>query len=165
MNRISARAVPALALPLLVLSACSDKTDPADLPYGTVQQMMANEVQPAADVYWSAVKFESRLEADGTVVEEDFRPESDEEWARLAESARQLGQYGETLQSEAYAEGRGDDWMAFAKGLVDVSQKAEQAALAKDPDAVFEVGGTVYNVCSACHQMYPPAELADEEAS
>ena len=146
-------------LPLLALAACSSEPKPADLPYGTVQQMMANEVQPTADIYWAAVKFESRLEPDGSVVEEEFEPETDEEWAELAEAARKLQTLAAELQTEGYAEDRGEDWLVFAKGLDEVSKRAEQAALSKDPDAVFEVGGTVYNVCSACHQMYPPVQL------
>jgi hypothetical protein len=43
--------------------------------------------------------------------------------------------------------------------MQDVARLAEQAALDNSPDAVFEVGGTLYNVCTACHQSYPPAEL------
>ncbi|MEN7536842.1 hypothetical protein [Aurantiacibacter flavus] len=146
-------------LPLLTLAACSSEQEPADLAYGTVQQMMANEVQPTADVYWGAVRFESRLEPDGSVTEEEFEPKTDAEWEQVAEAARKLQSFAVELQTQGYAEGRGEDWLVFAKGLDDVSKKAEQAALDKDPDAVFEVGGTVYNVCSACHQMYPPAEL------
>ena len=146
-------------LPLLALAACSSEPEAADLPHGTVQQMMANEVQPTADIYWGAVRFESRLEADGSVVEEEFEPKTDEEWAKLAEAARKMQGFAKDLQSDGYAEDRGEDWLVFAKGLDEVSKKAEQAALDQNPDAVFEVGGTVYNVCSACHQMYPPAEL------
>ena len=146
-------------LPLLALAACSSEPEAADLPHGTVQQMMANEVQPTTDIYWGAVRFESRLEPDGSVVEEEFEPKTDADWAKLVEAARKLQGFAKDLQSEGYAKGRGDDWLVFANALDEVSKKAEQAALDQDPDAVFEVGGTVYNVCSACHQMYPPAEL------
>ena len=153
----AAIAILAVTLPL---AACGQDgpADPADLPYGTVQQMMAAHVQPTADTYWAAVKFESELMEDGTVEERDIRPETDEEWAKLGASARRLGELGKALAAPAYAAGRGEDWTAFANGLVEVSALAEQAALDKDPDAVFEVGGNVYNVCKACHQAYPPAE-------
>jgi hypothetical protein len=57
-----------------------------------------------------------------------------------------------------YAEERGEDWMDFARGMVQIGQRAEQAAIDKDVDAVFEVGGTLYNVCSGCHANYPPSE-------
>lgn len=48
--------------------------------------------------------------------------------------------------------------MLFANSLTEVSKRAEQAAVDKDVDKVFEVGGTVYAVCTACHQVYPPKE-------
>ena len=38
----------------------------------------------------------------------------------------------------------------------------EQAAADKDVDGVFEMGGTVYAVCTACHQVYPPADLPED---
>tara|TARA_A100001391_G_scaffold7621_6_gene4971 strand:+ start:55869 stop:56381 length:513 start_codon:yes stop_codon:yes gene_type:complete len=145
--------------PLLALAACSNEPTHADLPYGTVQQMMVNEVQPTAEIYWGAVKFESRLEPDGSVVEEEFEPKTEEEWTEVADAAHKLQDFAAELQTEGYANDRGEDWLVFADGLAKAAKQAEDAALAKDPDAVFEEGGTVYNVCSACHQMYPPAQL------
>ncbi|GAA0283113.1 hypothetical protein GCM10009127_25680 [Alteraurantiacibacter aestuarii] len=130
------------------------------MPLGTVQQMMANEVQPAADVYWGAVKFESLL-VDGEVVERDIKPETDEQWEEVRASAARLGELGGVLLTPAYSDGRGQDWLDYAQGLIDVSKQAEQAAIDQDPDAEFEVGGTIYNVCRACHQMYPPEELPE----
>ena len=151
------------ALPLVACSGGNADPDPADLPYGTVQQMMANEVQPTADTYWAAVKFESELMDDGTVEERDIRPETDADWEKTRAAAAHLGELGKALGSPAYSQGRGEDWTAFANGLVEVSALAEKAAVDKDPDAVFEVGGNVYNVCKACHQMYPPAEGVEGE--
>ena len=144
------------------LASCggSDAEAPA-APFGTAQQLMANEVQPTADIYWGAVKFESVLNDDGTVTERDIRPETDEEWAAIEASAVRMGELGEVLLTPAYADGRGEDWGDFARGLIEVSGQAAQAAADHDPDAVFEVGGTMYNVCRACHQMYPPEELPE----
>ena len=63
-------------------------------------------------------------------------------------------------------EGRGDDWVQISQSLAEAGKLAEQAADTKDPDKVFEVGGTLYSVCSGCHQVYPPAEgLAPETAA
>jgi hypothetical protein len=137
----------------MLLAACGGA---ADAPGKTVQQFMAEDVQPTADIYWGAVRFESVL-VDGQPVERDIRPETDEDWARVREAAAKLGEYGTELQRPGYAEGRGEDWMEFAQSLVEVSALAEQAAAQKDIDKVFEVGGTVYSVCKACHDVYPPA--------
>lgn len=131
-------------------------------PEVTVKDLMANEVQPTAEIYWQAVRFESEL-VDGKVVERDIRPTTDAEWEKVRQAAEDIGKFGELLQTDAYTEGRGADWKEFAKGLVDSAKLAEQAAVDKDTDKVFEVGYTVYSVCSACHQAYP-AESGPETA-
>lgn len=132
-----------------------------DLPYGPPQQLMAQQVEPAAQTYWQSVRFESRLMPDGSVRETDYRPDSDAEWEEVRAAAAHLGDMGRVLKSPAYADGRGPAWLTYAQGLVDASAQAEAAARARDPDAVFEVGGTVYAVCRACHQSYPPEELPE----
>ena len=144
----------------VLLGSCGESGPDAEaLPYGPVQQMMATEVQPTSEIFWNSMRFESEL-VDGEVVERDIKPESDEEWEKVRLSAQHLGELGKVLGGP-YAVGRGDDWKDFSDGLVEVAAKAEQAARDKDPDAVFEVGGTVYNVCKACHQMYPPEDMPE----
>lgn len=125
----------------------------AEKPAMTVQQLMAKEVQPTAEVYWNAVQFISDETGN-----HDIFPKDDAEWARVQAAAAKLGEHGKLLQTPGYTEGRGADWSEFAKGLVDVAALAEVAAKEKNTDKVFEVGGTMYNVCSACHQAYPPAQ-------
>lgn len=146
---------------LALLASCTQEL--AELPHGTPQQFMANEMQPTAEVYWNAVGAVSEL-VDGEPVFREFEPETDEEWAAVANSAVKLRELGEVLANPAYADGRGPAWLDFAQGLQDVSRLAEQAAIDKDTDAVFEVGGTLYNVCSACHQAFP-AEAAEPTAA
>ena len=121
-------------------------------PEKTVQQLMAEDVQPTAEIFWDSVQFISDETGD-----HDIKPETDADWKKTRDAATRIGELGALLQTPAYTEGRGEDWVEFSRSLVDVSKLAEQAADAKDPDKVFEVGGTVYNVCSACHQVYPPA--------
>ena len=138
--------------PLALLASCSQ--EPAALSHGTPQQFMANEVDPTAKAYWAEVGAVSEL-IDGEPVYREYQPETDAEWQALADSAVKLRELGAVLASPEYSEGRGPDWLDFAQGLQDVSRRAEQVALDHDPDAVLEVGGTIYNVCSACHQAYP----------
>ena len=130
-----------------LLGGCGQQ---AATPEKTVQQLMAQDVQPTAEIFWNSVQFISDETGD-----HDIRPETDADWQKTRDAATRLGEFGLLLQTPAYTEGRGEDWTQFAKSLVDVSKLAEQAADAKDPDKVFEVGGTIYNVCSACHQVYP----------
>jgi cytochrome c551/c552 len=42
----------------------------------------------------------------------------------------------------------------IAVGLTQAGKRAMAAAEARDPDALFEVGGEIYNVCVSCHQLY-----------
>lgn len=145
-------------LAVLALAGCNQAEEVP--PLGTAQQMMAQEMQPTAEVFWGAVGSASEL-VDGEPVFREWQPETDAEWEEVRASAQHLGELGEVLMTPAYAEGRGDDWVAYAQGLVDVSAEAQQAALAQDPAAIFEVGGTIYSVCSACHRMYPPEQLPE----
>lgn len=139
-----------------VLSGCN--AEPAQ-PEQTVQQLMATKVQPTAEVFWNSVQYISDEQG-----EHDIFPKTDADWKRTRDAATAMGKLGELLKTPGYAEGRGEDWIQIASSLVEVSKLAEQAADARDPDKVFQVGGTLYNVCSACHQVFPPAAGADAEA-
>ena len=132
-----------------LLGGCNQTQQPEE----TVQQLMANKVQPTSEVYWNAVQYIS----DETGSHE-IAPQTDADWERVRQAAVQLREYGQQLQTPAYTQGREENWTRFAQALVDVSARDEQAAANRDKDAVFEVGGTVYSVCSACHQAYPPQE-------
>ena len=156
--------VPKRALGLaaiLLLASCSE-AEP-DLPYGTVQLMMANEVQPTAEGYWDSVRYVSEL-VDGKAVYTEYEPKTEADWLKVEQSAAHLGELGEALKTPAYAEGRSEDWLVFAQGLVDVAKAAGDAAKTRDPEKVFETGGLIYNVCSACHQAFPPAALEPGES-
>lgn len=119
-------------------------------PSETVQQLMKNKVQPTAQFYWDAVRFVSDDEG-----EHDIKPTTDAEWEKVRKAAADLQDYGKLLQTDAYTTGRNPDWTKFSQALVEIGKQAEQAAVEKNPDKVFEVGGTMYNVCSACHMVYP----------
>ncbi len=148
----------ALIIPALALASCAD--EPAELPYGTAQQFMADEVQPTTEIFWQSVGSVSEL-VDGEPVFREWQPETDEEWEEVRLAAVRIGEFGEVLASPAYADGRGDDWLDYSQGLQDVAVLAEEAALSRDPEQVFAVSGTIYAVCTACHQMYPPADLPE----
>ena len=150
--------IAAIALAAL-LGACSQG---AEAPEKTVQQLMAQDVQPTAEIFWNSVQFISDETGD-----HDIKPETDADWAKTKASAVRLGELAALLRSPGYTEGRGEDWTTFANSLTEVAKLAEQAADAKDPDKIFEVGGTIYNVCSACHQVYPATTgpEAEEQAA
>lgn len=126
-----------------------------------VQKLMADEVQPTAEVYWNSAGYV--IDESGEV---DLTPTTEEGWAATLESTRKLQRLGELLQTPEYAEGRGEDWTEFSQSLVEISKRAEQTALDRDSDAIFEVGGIIYRVCQSCHQAYPasqPEDLGQED--
>jgi len=144
---------PPLALLTMALLASCNQAAPADtaVKAHTIKQLMATVVQPQADIFWGAA---------GSVTDEtgthDLRPTTDERWLATVSAAATLTEMGNLLMTPQYSEGRGEDWNTFAKGLVDIGQKAEKAATDKvGEDEMFEIGGQVYNVCSACHEAYP----------
>ena len=141
----------------VLFSGCKQQ---APAPEQTVQQLMANEVQPTAKIYWDAVQFISDAEG-----EHEIFPRTEEEWQRTRAAATRMIELAELLKTPAYAEGRGDDWVQISNSLAEVGRLAEQAADSHDPEKVFEVGGTMYSVCSGCHQVYPPAEGLPEETA
>ena len=150
------RLIAAAALAAL-LSGCGQG---AQTPEKTVQQLMAEDVQPTAKIYWDSVQFISDETGD-----HDIKPETDADWARTKAAATRLGELAALLKTPGYAEGRGADWITFANSLSEVSKLAEQAAEEKSIDKIFEVGGTMYNVCSACHQVYPATTGPEAEGT
>jgi hypothetical protein len=141
----------------LLVSACDRGPPP---PEKTVQQLMADDVQPTAQIYWNAVQYISDEQG-----EHDIFPRTDADWKKTRDAATRIVELAELMQTPGYADGRGEDWVQIAKSLADVGRLAEQAADSKDPEKVFEVGGTMYSVCSGCHQVYPPAEGLPEETA
>ncbi|RIV82604.1 hypothetical protein D2V17_14920 [Aurantiacibacter xanthus] len=148
MTRFYAKSLSLIVAAGLVGCSGQDAEQPADVDAATKSLMIA-EVQTQAQIYWNAVQFISDENGLREIV-----PETDADWERTAEAARQLRSLGEELKRPAYAAGRGSDWQQFSQGLVDVAEKTEAAALSRDPHQVLEAGGVLYNVCSACHEHY-----------
>ena len=49
------------------------------------------------------------------------------------------------------------EWIAQAQALIDASKRAIKAVDAKDKDALFTIGGDIYDVCTNCHKQFDPA--------
>jgi len=130
----------------LAFAACA--REPAFKPVASVKQLMQATIEPASEVVFEAV---------GTVVSssgvEEIAPKNDEEWAAVRNSALTLAESGNLLMIGNRARDRGD-WMKMSQALVDVGAVALKAAEAKNPQALFEAGGEVYEVCQRCHRRY-----------
>ncbi len=131
---------------LVLLAGCKGSA-----PAETTQQLMKNKVDPASKIYFGAVQYIS-----DSTGEHDIKPQTNADWEKVRKAAADLQVYGKQMQGDDYAKGRNPDWIKFSQAMVDASKEAEQAAKDKNVDKVFELSGTVYNVCSACHMAYPP---------
>ena len=134
------------AASVALLGGCNQAAKP-DM---TVQQFMAKEVDPTSKIYFSAVQYISDETGSHDIV-----PQTDADWEKVRQAAADLQAQGKELQTPGYTEGRNPDWTQFSQSLVEAGQQAEQAAKDKSPDKVFEVSGTIYAVCDACHMAYP----------
>lgn len=121
-----------------------------------VRDLMASVIDPATDVVWESV---------GTIITlagtEERVPKTDEEWEAVRRNALVVAESGNLLMMNGRAPDDGD-WMKMSRALIEVGSRAIKAAEAKDRDALFNAGGDIYVVCSACHEKYligPASEL------
>jgi hypothetical protein len=125
-------------------------------PFHTVadiRQLMNWVLDPSADVVWGAVG--TIITAEGT---ENIQPKTDEEWTAVRNGAAVVAESGNLLMLPGRA--RDQDWMTFARKMIDAANVTLQAAEAKDPEALFTAGSDLYIACSECHAKYlPPAPL------
>lgn len=138
-----------VAAAALLGSGCRASPKPPPYkPVADVKQLMQSVVDPAADVVWGAV---------GTIVSKDgtqeIAPKDDAEWAVVRNNAVVLTESGNLLMMGSRPKDDGE-WMRYCRELIDVGTRAVKAAEAKDKDAVFEVGGEIYAICSSCHERY-----------
>ena len=112
-------------------------------PVADVKQLMQFVLDPAADVYWEGV---------GPIVDQsgvtEIKPETEGEWDALVHSAYVIAESGNLLMLGARPKD-GGEWMQMSRAMVDVGEKAIRAAASHNPQAVFDVGAEVYEVCTA----------------
>jgi hypothetical protein len=51
------------------------------------------------------------------------------------------------------------DWKRAVQGLVAAGEQAHKAAIARNMDAMLDVGETLSNACAACHDKYRDVDL------
>lgn len=137
---------------VLGLGACGapEHADEAAVPFQPVlddHQFMNWILDPAADVIWGSAGYVITVEG-----EQDLQPTDDAGWAEVRNAAATITESGNLLMLPGRSQG--DDWNEFSAGIVTIGQRAMAAAEAQDAEALFEVGGQLYNVCVACHQIY-----------
>lgn len=113
-----------------------------------MKDLMLNVLDPAADGLWEAV---------GTIITLEGRfekaPQTDDEWAGVRANAIQLAESGNLLMLPSRSSGSAE-WITEAKALIEASNRALKAIEAKDKDALFTIGGDIYDVCTNCHKQF-----------
>jgi hypothetical protein len=138
----------------------------------SIRELMDSEVDPAADFLWGSVASISTRAG-----LEERQPRTDEEWLEVRRHAVTLSEAPNLLimrgrhvsASYAPAAGAGEldsndvqkkidenpqAFVALAQNLQDAAVKTLGAIDAKDPVALFELGGTIDEACEACHVTF-----------
>ena len=128
--------------------AAANSSEAPYRPVASVQELMLAVVEPAAETYWDAVGWIT--DSSGTL---EIRPSTEEEWEAVRNAAYVVTESGNLLMMEGRAV---DDqtWIALSQAMIATGQRAIDAANARDPEAVFTVGGDLYETCTACHSAY-----------
>lgn len=139
-------------LAVLFAIACTSELPPPAMPpfqaTANMKDLMNNVLDPAADGIWEAVG--TVITADGTF---EKAPATDDEWAGVRAAAIQLAESGNLLMLPSRSSGS-EEWIAQAKAMIDVSNRAIKIIDARDKDALFTVGGDIYDVCTNCHRQF-----------
>ena len=152
---LPARVFLAWPAALSTLPGCAaDPPEPP--PFAAVaddRQLMLSVLEPAAETYWDAV---------GVIMDEEgtrqIEPHGDEEWEAVVNAAYQLAESGNLLLLEERAQGR-EHWTRMSRSMIEVGRRAVEAAVRRDPRAVFDMGAEIYFVCTGCHSVYATGTL------
>ncbi len=104
-------------------------------------------LDPTADIIWGNSGWE--IDAEG---EHELFPKNQAEWDSMRDGATMLVLIGEKMAAEPGE--RGDDWVSYSNAIADTARQLENAANNQDKQAIFDLGGTLYRVCVACHTRY-----------
>lgn len=113
-----------------------------------VPETMRLVIEPAADLIWDSAGTIDTVEG-----REDLAPTTDEGWAKVEHATAVLIESGNLLMMPARTNGE-PDWVELSNAMTDVGLQLQEAAQRQDPDAIFDLGGNLYNVCVACHSRY-----------
>lgn len=150
-----------LAGVVLLQAGCGDRsvTPPASTvaaPFDTsidTRQLMSWIVDPSSKVVFGAV---------ATIVteqgEEQVQPRTDEEWNNVRNHAAIVLESGNLMLLEGRAKKAQiqdpQDWNAKARALSAAARTAIEATEVKDPEALFDASGVLYQACTDCHERY-----------
>ena len=136
------------------------------MPQATVVEVMNAMIMPMANVVWEAIRYEDTIKG----------PETDEGWQQarnaaiaLAESTNVLmildrpvagpdrvvgeGELSTQEIGELIVKNRGA-WVGYLRSLHELSMQTIQAIDARDAQKLSDLGGTMDELCQACHKQF-----------
>lgn len=149
------------AVAVLALGACAQAEQEAAAnyrPVGDMADLMAGVVEPSAEVIWDAVGV--IVDAEG---EHQLAPQTEEDWMMLRFAAYTVAESGNLLMMPERALDQAA-WITMSQSLVEMGQRAVEAADARNLDAIFDVGAEIYYVCTNCHSVYVNETLRPSDA-
>ena len=139
---------------IFVLAGCEEPSEPQPYkPIANSKQMMNWILDSQADVIWGSAG--AIITIEGT---QDLAPTTQEGWDNVRNAAATIAEVSNVLMMPGHARA-GADWIEILQGLQATAVQLIDAAERQDADAVFDLGGQLYNVCVACHQLYVLADL------
>jgi len=147
-------------------------SDPPFRPKASIRELMDSEIDPAADFIWESVASISTRAG-----LEERQPRTDEEWLEvrrraitLIEATNLLVMKGrrvsakyepaaapgelDTDQAQQKIDANREAFVALAQRLQDTGLQTLAAIDAKDPVALFDLGGTIDEACESCHVTF-----------
>jgi hypothetical protein len=116
-------------------------------PIADVRETMDWIVLPAAEEIWDSAGTINTAEG-----RTELAPTTPEGWEEVRRNAAIVAEAGNLLMVTGLAQG--PEWIAYSRSLHTTGRLAMAAAEARDPDALFDAGGAVYQACVACHTRY-----------
>ena len=134
---------------VLLLSGCaSEPSGPPLAPVADVSQLMTMILDPAADAVWDSSG--TIITVEGT---EEWEPETDEEWAVVANGAMIIAETANLLMIGERARDQ-EGWMQLSLNMSEAALLVHEAVQARDAERVFDLGETLYRSCDRCHNLY-----------
>lgn len=141
------RVLPQILLASVLAVAGCSKPPPYKADNG-VHEIMEHVLEPAAKAFWGGAGYVHNEQG-----ERDLAPTTNEGWQAVENGAAVVAESGNLLMMPGRAVEE-DEWMAYSRRLAEVGLKAMRAAEARDKEAVFAVGGELFEACEACHAKY-----------